>query len=514
MCLDTKVRFGFRACPDHGEYLRSPILVSALNADCDRRGTTKCGVDGIDCRPFHDFSFAFRCPADCRDTRIFTPETVGATEYNYRGIVVGGAAVSNSSPIYRGDSFICGAGIHAGIISNHYGGSGIVKLIGEHSNFESLDANGITSLNFTPSFPVAFSLSGQDGARASRCRDPRWALLAITLLSTVTISIFSASPSAFFGTTFVSIYFCVALGTDPHDDDHETYLDIVSIACRNFLPAVFVALVIYRYCIHHTLDGLTAQVEKTMLWLGGCWLGALNNFTFDKLPIQRLTPHDLRQPGAILTLISIICVIITITIGQAWALRVEGRLPRYLAFYACVGLLFLALIAIPGMNVRIHHFILALILLPGTALQTRPSLLYQGLLVGLFISGIARWGFDSILQTSVDLFGDDFGTLIPQVDMPTINTSNNSITFSVANITQGYDSMSVVINDVERFRGSEDHNGDTFTWSRYKPDEIEYFRFAFVKYGITKKATVGTFTNPGVWQVDGTWIPPEPKEVD
>ena len=439
---------------------------------------------------------------------------MGDTEYNYQSIIVGGAATPDSAPIYRGDSFVCGAAIHAGIISNYGGGSGVVKLIGEHNHFGSVEAHGISSLNFTPSFPLAFTFLNDENEIAPRCKDPRWILLAITLIFTATISLCTTSPFVFFGTTFVSVYFCVSLASDPHDDDNETYPDVVSLAFRSFLPAAFVGLVLYRYCVHRTLTGLTAQLEKTVLWLGGCWLGALNNFTFDKLPIQRLTPHDLRQPGAILTLISIICLIIAITIGQAWALRVEGRLPRYLGFYACIGLLFLALIAVPNMNVRIHHFILALILLPGTALQTRPSLLYQGLLVGLFISGIARWGFDSILQTSIDLFGDDFGTLIPQVDMPTINTSNNSITFSVANISQGYDSMSVVINDVERFRGSEDHDGDTFTWQRYKEDEPEYFRFAFVKYGITKKATVGTFTNPGVWQVDGTWIPPEPKEVE
>lgn len=483
-----------------------------MHANSPRRGSVQCGVDGFACRPFHNVTLPFRCPADCQGTKIYTPETVGDIEYNYRSLVVGGSdAIENDAlPIYRGDSFICGAAIHAGISSNHGGGSGVVSLIGEQNHFQSVDANGMSSLNFTPSFPLSFTFLNHLSGNPVYCKDPRWVLLVITLLFTITISIFTTSPSVFFGVAFVGTYFCVALASDP--PDFENYSDVVSSAFRGFLPAALVSFVVYHFCIHHSLDRLNAQIEKTVLWLGGCWVGALNNFTFDRLPIQRLTPHDLQQPGAILTLAVIVLAISSIAICQAWAFRVEGRMPRYLAFYACVGLLFLALMAIPNMNLRIHHFILALILLPGTTLQTRPSLLYQGLLVGLFISGIARWGFASILQTSTDLFGADFGSPVPQIDVLNISTHDNTITFSLKNISRGYDSMSVVINDVERFRGSGDHSSaDSFKWTRYKPDEPEYFRFAFVKYGITRGPTVGKFTNPGIWNVDGTWIPPEPK---
>lgn len=481
-----------------------------MHANSPRRSSTECGVDGSGCRPFDNTSFPFRCPADCQNTKIYSPETIGDIEYNYRSIVIGGFKSSENEdlPIYRGDSFICGAAIHAGISSNYRGGSGVVSLTGERSNFQSVDANEISSLNFTPSFPLSFTFLKNVGENANLCSDPRWVLLIITLLITITISLFTTSPSAFFGVVFVSIYFCVALTSDP--PDFENYSDVVSSAFRGFLPAVFVGLVVYHFSIRYTLNGLKAQIEKTILWLGGCWLGALNNFTFDRLPLQRLTPHDFGQPGAILTLVIIVSAILVIAIFQAWAFRDEGRMPQYLAFYAGVGLLLLALIAIPNMNVRIHHFILALIFLPGTTLQTRPSLLYQGLLVGLFISGIARWGFASILQTSGDLFGNDFGSPIPQIDVFNISGADNSITFSLKNISHGYDSMSVVVNDVERFRGSEDHNQDYFTWTRYKPDEPEYFRFAFVKYGIAGAPTVGHFTNQGIWNVNGNWIPPNP----
>lgn len=440
---------------------------------------------------------------------ILSPETIGDTEYNYRSMVIGGSKIveNRSLSIYRGDSFICGAAIHAGIFSNYHGGSGVVSLAGEHNNFPSVDANGILSLNFTPSFPLSFTFLREIGGNTAQCSDPRWYLLAITVFFTITVSTLTTSPAVFFGVTSVSTYFCVALASDP--PDFENYLDVVSSAFRGFLPAAFVGFVIYYFCIHYTLNRLTAQIEKTLLWVGGCWLGALNNITFDRLPLQRLTPRDLKQPGATLTLTIIVLAICSVAIFQVWVFRIEGRLSRYLTFYACLGLLISALIAVPNMHVRIHHYILALFLLPGTTVQTRPSLFFQGLLVGLFINGIARWGFDSILQTSIELFGDDFNSSIPQMIKPSIDSSNNSITFSLRNISIGYDSMSILINDVERFRGSEDHDEDIFTWKRHKAVEPEYFRFAYVKYGFAKGSSIGKFTKPGTWAPDGNWIPPE-----
>ena len=334
------------------------------------------------------------------------------------------------------------------------------------------------------------------------------------------MSIFTTTAPVFFGTAFFSIYFCVALASDP--PKYPDYVSVVSSAFRGFLPAVFTALVIYHFCVHHTLHPLGCQIEKVGfwtggqiekagLWLSGCWVGALENYTFDRLPLQRLTPDDFKQPGAVLTLFALLILIIGIAFFQARAFRIEGRLPRYLLFYACLGILMVLLALIPHLKLRVHHYILALILLPGTALQTRPSLLYQGLLVGLFINGIARWGFDSILQTSGQLFKDDYHTLVPQIPEPVIYSNNNSIGFSWTDIPNGYDSMSVVVNDVERFRGSEENDARSFMWTRQREDEVEYFRFAYVRYGFLAKDLVGKFTKPGTWDPNGTWVAPEPS---
>ena len=304
-------------------------------------------------------------------------------------------------PTYRGDSFICAAAIHAGLLDDTYGGSGVVSLIGDQRNFPSVESNGILSIGFTPGFPVAFTFPEEREPHAMKtaCKDPRWRLLTISVVFSSLLSILTISPAVFFGSVFVGVYISVALALDP--PEFENYYSVISQAFGGLLPALFVGLVIYHFCISYTLRDLTAQFEKTVLWLGSCWLGALDNFTLERLPIQRLTPHDLRQPGAVPTLMVIVTFMTTIALAQGWAFRIEGRMPRYLIFYALLGLLFLTLMAIPHMNLRLHHYIIALILLPGTALQTRPSLIYIKAFLLVYSSTVLRVG--ALIQSSKHL---------------------------------------------------------------------------------------------------------------
>jgi hypothetical protein len=212
-----------------------------------------------------------------------------------------------------------------------------------------------------------------------------------------------------------------------------------------------------------------------------------------------------------------VLIIFFIALGQAYAFRVEGRMPRYLAIYGLFVGAILLLLAVPGMNLRIHHYILAILLLPGTAFQNRPSLLYQGLLCGLFINGIARWGFDSILQTPGELLSDaPQDSLLPKISAPVIGHS--SITFTLGPVppldnnknTPYYDGISVLVNDVERYRGYADYDAEgvwkngsrEWTWHRHDENLPEYFRFAYMSGN-----GVADYTKAGSWLVNGTWVP-------
>lgn len=467
-----------------------------------------CGLNGDLCRPFENTSMPFRCPANCRRVQLLNPHAVGDQQVNYQSLVIGGPTDKHESlehTYYRADSFICGAAIHAGFINDASGGCGVVAQIGEKTHYPSVNQRHIKSIGFDSYFPRSFSFLPGTSAK---CRDLRWPLLGVSLTFTILLSLFTTSPAVFFSSIFFGVFFHVALASDP--PNLTDYYAIVSIALGRFLPASFCMYTVYRFAVRRQLQGLNAQIEKTILWLGGCWIGALNNYTFDRIPIERLTPHDIKnQPGAIPALIIVVLTLFVIALGQAWALRVEGRLPRYLAIYGIFVGTILALVAVPKMNVRIHHYILGLLLVPGTSMQTRPSLLFQGILIGLFINGIARWGFDSILQTPGELRGDaPVGSLLPMITAPIIH-NNFDMGFLKPNITfdwhtpfpKDHDGLSVLVNDVERYHEYADRMEGSWTWVRKMEGMNEYFRFAYLK-----GSGRGDYTRAGVWTKEGGWV--------
>ena len=464
----------------------------------------RCGLNGNDCRPFNGSGFAFRCPANCASTWVLNPRAVGAQEIVYKPLVIGGPSEEDPSPIYRGDSFICGSAIHAGIIDNAVGGCGVVSLVGQHRNYHSSARHGIESIGFDSNFPSSFTFHSGTTCEA---KDARWELLFVSLTFTIILSLFTTSPGIFFFSIFTGLFAHVGLASDP--PPHGSVADLISNILGKYLPAAFCAFVIYRFMgVRRALTGLNAQIEKTILWLGGCWVGALSNYTLDWIPIQRLNLHDLQQqPGAKLALAIIIILLTVIVIKQVFYFQREGRLIRYLGIYGLfVGSILISLL-LPGLSLRIHHYILALLLLPGTSMQTRPALFYQGLLVGLFINGIARWGFDSVLQTPDALQGDaQHNSRLPKIGPPSITLGENvsTIAFSWLAPPEPFDGISVLVNDVERFRGYTDEgfaSDKKFRWTKdTRIAEPEYFRFSYMQ-----GPSSWDYTKAGIWNADGSW---------
>jgi len=150
-------------------------------------------------------------------------------------------------------------------------------------------------------------------------------------------------------------------------------------------------------------------------------------------------------------------------------------------------------------------------------MQTRPVLLYQGLLIGLFVNGIARWGFDPVLQTDGALQGDaQYDSSLPVIQPPIINLGQNSssISFSWLNPTEPFDGISVLVNDVERFRGYTDEGQPSdkeFVWAQ-SPNIVDpqYFRFSYMQGSQSLD-----YTKAGIWTSNGTWVdmPAGPSRV-
>ncbi|OAA66145.1 LCCL domain containing protein [Cordyceps fumosorosea ARSEF 2679] len=472
-----------------------------------------CGLDGADCRPFNGSSLAFRCPANCASYRVLNPRAVGDQEVVYRPLIVGGPTTDLDpigSTLYRGDSYICGAAVHAGVVSNTNGGCGVVQLVGRQQGFVASDRNGIASVAFDSYFPLSFRFVPVN----CHATDERFAILALSVAFTTVLGLATASPAAFYFPAFVGAFWTVGMATDA--PSYATAGALFSNILGKFVPAMFTGWVIYdKMGVRRTLAGLTAQVEKVVLWLGACWVGALENYTLDFIPIQRLSAHDLaQQPGARAALAVIVIALFFIVLYQAWCFRQEARFNRYIKLYALLLAGILLSLALPGLNLRIHHYVLALLLLPGTSMQTRPALLYQGLLVGLFINGIARWGFGSFLETDAALQNDaQLGSLLPSVGAaPAVVLGNAGNAGARSNITfawdlpprDEYDGISILVNDVERYRAyfdDTDAPAREYTWTRNASLGLpEYFRFGFMA-----DSTAGDYTKAGVWSKDGEW---------
>jgi hypothetical protein len=485
-----------------------------------------CGLNGNDCRPFSSAHLAFRCPANCKGTHLLEEHMVGNESLRYRGLVVGGPDPdhSDSLPIYRADSFICQAAIHAGVVTDARGGCGVASLTGSHTDYHSTEANGIESTAFPGTFPRSFTFQRLSSTQQQCPTDSRWPLFAVTASALVVLSVFTTSPAVFFFSSFVVLFLHVGLVSDPPNTAN--VYEAVSKLLERFLPAAFVAYILFRTSARPLLGGLDAQVEKTVLYLGFCFVGALNNYTFAPLiPIERLTPHDLAQPGAPFALAIVVGAILAIVVTQIHWIRVSGNMPKYLAIYATIALALLILLALPGLRLRIHHYILALVFMPGTAFQTRPSLAYQGLLLGLFVNGIARWGFDSVVQTPAALGeagsggggdggggGSWWGAKSPNVTAVVgggAGTKATNITFDWGPLPKdrGVDGVSILINDVERWRGYTDEElywhpeGVTLQRRRRDRDGMpEFFRFAWVNGN-----DAGMYSHVGVWDEHGVW---------
>jgi hypothetical protein len=73
-----------------------------------------CGLDGLQCGPFDNSTFDFRCPAECSGVILLNPRTIGDQQVVFEPLVVGGG---DGNKTYRGDSFICAAAMHASVSS-------------------------------------------------------------------------------------------------------------------------------------------------------------------------------------------------------------------------------------------------------------------------------------------------------------------------------------------------------------------------------------------------------------
>ena len=288
----------------------------------------------------------------------------------------------------------------SGIISRSTGGCGTLQLTGNFTNFLPTTANGLSSIGFPSVFPSSFRFLSVTSL--SHCDDLRDDALAFNILITCALFlVLRPKPLVLFWSLVCIGFWHVVLFSQPTGPPPK-----IDVAFQTFLPSLFIAYGFWRVAFRFVLPEFVvkAPIESCILYLSGYWVGILYNLTIDKIPISRLLVSDInKRPGGLAAFIIILIIVLILVINQIRVIRKSGWLLYYAMWYICGGLVIMILALLPGLQLRLHHYIIPMALLPGTAWPTRLSAIYQGLLLGMFLNGGAAFGFDSILQTPSDV---------------------------------------------------------------------------------------------------------------
>ncbi|KAK9240950.1 hypothetical protein V1525DRAFT_447511 [Lipomyces kononenkoae] len=470
-----------------------------------------CGLDAQFCEPFENKTLTFRCPSSCAGASKYSMTTVGADNVIYKPYIIG------DENGYRADSYICAAAVHSGVTSQLNGGCGKVRFDGSRDTFPSSNQNGVQTIEFDSYFPASYVF--ETDVTSENCYDLRWAITGVNIFLSAVFAYFVFSADVFFWGMFIMGFWTIVLASDPPPTNGfpDPGAESISVAFERLLPTAFIGYVILQVAARPTLKNVRAQLTKTVLWVGAFWVGALNNYTFDELPLDRFVLEDIQNlPGGIAAITFVLLTIFLCACGQAYVIWKNNKFFPYLYAYAIVMVTLIVMAFVPNLTLRIHHYILGLLILPATAFQTTLSLLYQGLAVGMFLNGATRWGYDSILQTPYALNrGGPRDTDLAHFTTNSTNFNGSFVAWDYPlypNTDTNWTGFSLLINDVERYRGpdmnislDEFYNYTGLEYQRY--DYNWYFRIGMYSEDgdpsdYTKAATA--------LKNNGSWVEPGP----
>ncbi|BGP26022.1 LCCL domain containing protein [Rhodotorula toruloides] len=462
-----------------------------------------CGINGTTCQPFTNDSFVFRCPSQVLSTQLLNYRAVGNDLVIYQPLVVGGM---DSQSTYRADSWICAAAIQHGLFDDRRGGCGEVEMVGEFTGYVGGRRNGVASIAFASTFPSSYRFI--EGVSQNGCKDLRDDILGFDVAMTFILSFFiRPGPQAFFWSLLCIGAWHVILVSNPSAMPPD-----LQTAFENFLPVLFVGESFWRHAWRWVAPAFESSgfiLERTVWYLAGFWVGLLMNISLHWIPIDRLTPHAISQePGSLVAVIVVAIFLLLVIVNQLRVIRRTGWFFFYLRWYIVGGVVVGILSALPGLEFRLHHYVAAILLMPGTAFVTRPSAIFQGFLLGMFLEGAMRWGMASILQTPASLVGD--GTTGSPLPVFLTNATNfaaavssgyiqwSSIPADVAG--QGYDGFALLVDDVLRQTGA----ATNYSLAALDANVVHYFRLAYQQGG-----TSGDFTKAATaFLSNSTWINP------
>ena len=307
-------------------YASSLPILSCDSAPWDDWPPDTCGIAAEDCLPGWEDEWvgAYRCFGGCTAVTLGNERWVGSVLVNDVPLVIGG-----TDGVYRADSWICPAAIHAGLISDAQGGAVYVNpTIYPGGSNDSVSAHGITPAPFEPAFPAGFTLSqiSQKGAISLHTE--------ISTYNAVCLAIFTLllpSPPWLLSILLLLGFFQIVLVSDPPSMPPD-WQDISAAV----LPITLVGYWFYRVSFRRTLVAFhrTGMPVELALWQGvGFWIGVESSTFFASLPITRLAAGGIRSArdaGSVVGLVVLAIVIVIVVIVQWTAVRRVGMVRYYL----------------------------------------------------------------------------------------------------------------------------------------------------------------------------------------
>ncbi|KAJ3181351.1 hypothetical protein HDU85_003665 [Gaertneriomyces sp. JEL0708] len=459
--------------------------------------TEACGLDGMYCHPFRNTSYIIRCPTGCDLTFNQNRRWLGDSQQGFmQPWVVGG------NPVYKAESWICPSAIHAGLVSKAWGGCAKVTLTGESLDYPASEQNGMTSLAYDSWFPKSYELSFVE---STHCTDYSWAITPVAILLVALFPLVHPTLGTYaFALLTAGHFYVTFVGIPIHSDSW------LAESWARYLVMLAFAYILYRLFIRVTLP---SQPSKYLLDL---FLFVVIPFFF-ALHLEvvmapfadfGLTSRAFREPRTLILFIIGVPTVVIICFAQLWLLRRHGLLGTYILGYALAILLYFSLSEAQNLHIHLHHYTLGLILVPLTRLQSRPTLIFHAFALGLFVQGLSRWGPASPFDTTLQNLAGDEAVWVPRpyfdID-PLALRDTATVRWSIGDkhtlIEGSYDAYSLLLNDVEVYRGAD----NSVLLKRLKED-ADVSRRYYLRVALVAAGSALEYSYPVVVHGNGTVV--------
>ncbi|KAJ3059520.1 hypothetical protein HDU98_004488, partial [Podochytrium sp. JEL0797] len=302
---------------------------------------------------------------------------------------------------YRGDSWICAAAIHAGVLSNSGGGCLVAELnpsaAGE--TYSATTRNGISSFAFNSSYPFSLTFQSIATGQSGYCQDLGFYAEGFFLPMLMLLPFLTVTRKHMFWSTLVWAYlFWVFVSPDTGKGNSDIQHSLASL-----LPALATLYVIYWQIAKFALPKPSQfPVEMSILFVGMVWFGFhLDMLSNTTIPIYSVSAKLFSNPATFVPLVCVLVVIGLAVLAFAYMHFKQATLLSYVVGYPAVCLVYAILPHVIGLSIHLHHYLYGLLLLPITRLKSRVSVVSLGLLLGLFTQGVLKYGFASPFDTSL-----------------------------------------------------------------------------------------------------------------